>query len=97
MFALRNRCGIAPHTCPSFGAITSCVGTFRLFSARYISIDCSFGTRVSASPAKNSVGVFTFDTSLIGELLQNRSNGASLRHGVPPNQVRRNDVLSVCP
>src|SRR6185436_10571695 len=97
MFALRSRCGSAPQTCPSLGAISSWVGTFRLFSARYISIDCSLGTRVSASPAKNSVGVLTLDTSLIGELFQNSSTAASLRHGVPPNHVRRNDVLSVWP
>ena len=52
---------------------------------------------MSASPAKKSVGVFTFDTSLIGELFQNASIGAFFCHGVPPNHVRRNDVLSVCP
>src|SRR3954470_6655359 len=97
MFAFRSRCGSEPQLCGSPGPISSCVGPPRLFSARNISTDCSFGTRVSASPAKNSVGVLTFDTSRIGELSQNTVNGASLRHGVPPNQVRRNDVLSVCP
>src|SRR5712671_2982406 len=51
---------------------------------------------MSDSPAKNSVGVFTFDTSLIGEFFQNASMGAFFSHGVPPNHVRRNDVLSVC-
>ena len=78
------------------GATSSCVGTSRLFSARYISIDCAIGTRVSASPTKNSVGVFTFATSLIGELFQNRSNGAFFCHGVPPNHVPAERVLSVC-
>src|SRR5215216_6582278 len=77
--------------------MNSCVGTPRLLSARYISTDCATGTRVSASPAKNNVGVFVFDTSLIGELFQNKSNDDSFRHGVPPNHVRRNEMLSVCP
>src|SRR5262245_9964619 len=52
---------------------------------------------MSASPAKNSVGVFTFAASFTGELLQNASNGAFFRHGVPPNQVRRNETLSLWP
>ena len=47
-----------------------CVGTLLLFSARYISTDCGIGTRSSFSPTKNSVGVFTFATSLSGELFQ---------------------------
>src|SRR5438128_12189207 len=60
-------------------------------------MDCDSGTRMSASPAKNSVGVFTFATSLTGELVQNMSTGAFFCHGVPGNHVRRNAVLSVCP
>src|SRR5216684_2537024 len=59
------------HACGSRGPAYSRVGTPLLLSARYISIDCASGTRVSLSPAKNNVGVFTFAMSLIGEFCQN--------------------------
>src|SRR5476651_361188 len=73
-----------------------CVGTPWLSRARYISTDCSGGTRGSFSPAKNSVGVLTFEASFSGERLQNSSIGALSCHGVPPNQVDRSARKSLC-
>src|SRR4051812_34966646 len=73
-----------------------CVGTLWLLTARYISIDCGIGTRGSRSPTKKIVGVFTFATSLSGELFQYASIGAFFCHGVPPNQGVRNARMSLC-
>src|SRR5262249_46947669 len=75
-FAFASRWRSSPHWCGSRGAMYSRVGTPSLFSARYISIDCAIGTRGSASPAKNSVGVFAFATSFSGESFQYASIGA---------------------
>src|SRR5436305_202236 len=72
------------------------VATLWLLSARYISSDCSFGTRGSFSPTKNSVGVFTFAASLTGEAFQNVMMGAFFCHGVPPNHAVRSSRRSLC-
>ena len=64
-------------------------------SARNISSDCASGTRASFSPAKKSVGVFTFATSLIGELFQIDVDRASFCHGVPPKYTVRFDRESL--
>ena len=60
--------------CPSPGPTNRCVGTLRLFRARYISTDCGSPTRVSLSPLTNGVGVVTFATSFSGDMFQTRSN-----------------------
>lgn len=71
-------------------------GTFSFFRAVYICSPCSIGTRRSASPCTNSVGVVTPAACITGDHLS--SVAAPLAsHGVPPNSLSLVRGMSAVP